>query len=174
MPTITLTITLTVPEGTNFEVKTDTAEEPLVQVVETPAIEQPEPMGKFHGEYGDAPSVERTWVGWWSPVEDELAQDMTISDEELAAAIDRTPAAVHTYRTKQGYHVPSYQRVLVPTERSMARWTDAEDAELVATVRNTTEVLQMEVDWAQIGKHLGRSAAAVQRRFNRLADTVNA
>jgi len=162
MPTITLTITLTVPEGTNFEVKTDTQEEATIEVVETPAIQEAEKLPVFHGEHGDAPAHAKNWVGWWSEAEDELARDMSIPDAELAECVGRSADAVHAYRYQHGYSEPSRHRVLVPARRSMARWTDVEVVELFRLVG-----IHGDEAWDYIGQRLGRSAAAVKRQYDR-------
>lgn len=164
MPTITLTITLTVPEGTTVNIDTGTElQEPTVDItqVEVPAITAPEPAPIFHGEHGEAPSTERTWIGWWSEAEDDLAQDMTISDEDLAACIDRTVAAVHSYRLKAGYYEPIYHRTIFPARRAMARWTDVEVVELLQLVGIHGE------SWDYIGRRLGRSSQSVKRQYSR-------
>jgi hypothetical protein len=165
MPTITLTITLSVPEGTNFEVKTDTGVEPevAVEVVEEEPTPEIETVTHFRGEYGTVPPPESSGRTKWSDAEDDLAQDMSISDAVLADVIGRNEQAVHSYRYHKGYSEVKYNREIIQTRRSCARWTNEETEELMRLFGIYGD------QWDLIGESLGRSRASAQRRHGRIS-----
>lgn len=106
------------------------------------------------------PRPRRAGVRYWSPEEDELAQDLTATDDDLADLLGRTPMAVHLYRLARGYIAKTRERRVAKAPRAMARWT-AEEIKY-ARQRHLEEATD-----EQIGHELGRSADAVHRRLSR-------
>jgi hypothetical protein len=115
MPTITLTITIDVPEGVEVAVSTAT-QEAVAQIV--PRLR--DAVGEIAADLAGRESPR------WNRGEHALAEDTTLTDEQLAERVGRSAGAVHAYRLHHGIIKPSKIRNIKPVERAMAKWTVAE------------------------------------------------
>lgn len=96
----------------------------------------------------------------WSQRELRLAEDLTLTDAEVAAQVDRSTAAVHMFRLNHGIIVKQQERNLdYDAPRVMARWTEAE----LDFVKDHIDTMSAE----ELSAALGRSIPAVERMIRR-------
>lgn len=153
MQTITLTITLSVPEGTTVEI--------APQVVEAPKMEEtPAPMIMFSQD-PDYPEWGISSSRPWTDEEADIAADTELSDEDVADLIGRTKMAVTSFRMVHNLRPRKNARSINKNAaRAMARWTKSE----IEYVRKNYNGKNAQ----EIGQHLGRSKQAIQSRAHGL------
>lgn len=149
MPTITLTISIEVPEGTTVDVKPEITSTPKTATMPTIMFSE-EP------EYPEWASADRRH---WSAEEDNCAADPDLSNEDVAELVDRSVAAVAAYRLNHGYRIKSRTRIVdTSVARSMQRWTKSEIEYLMDKFDGSDETNK------EIGEYLGRTPSAVKRK----------
>jgi len=154
VPTITLTITLEVPEGTTVDVKPQVTAttpdedliDPQVQIMRSTEPEYP--------EWKSGPGRP------WGPDDIAAAQDAELSDADVAELTGRTLMAVQSYRVTHGYRQPTRARVLGKAPRAMQRWT-LDELALVEKHYATSGP-----DW--LAEQLGRTVGAIDSRASEL------
>lgn len=154
MPTITITLSVTVPDG--VEVVIDTA----TQTVETPAL-LPDPIVHITD---DAIPAQRGESVAWSEEEDAVLADTTLSHADCAELMGRSYHAVASRRYSLGIRMTDRVRLIREASRAMQRWTEAE-------VQYVAQRSSEDVDDATIASELGRSEDAVRVRRQQLIRT---
>lgn len=145
MPTITLTITIDVPEGATVAVNTAAQ-----QAAEAILPRLKDAVGEIAADLSGRENPR------WTRGEHLLAEDLTLSDEELAERVGRSTGAVHAYRLSQGIIQPTKHRNIKPVERAMAKWTVAEVDFLREYVGNAPA--------QEVADALGRSRDSVREK----------
>ena len=103
---------------------------------------------------------ETTDVWYWTEPEIRMAEDLNLSDEDLAEATGRTRQAVHVYRYRHGIVAKQNDRNLdYDAPRVMARWTEGE----LDFIQSHLESMTPE----EMAATLGRSVPAVMRMVAR-------
>lgn len=145
MPTITLTISINVPEGVTVNV--DTITEQVLEPMSVPTVHiTDEPIPAHRGE-----------SNVWSDEEDAILADTTLSHADLAELLGRTYHAVASRRYTLGIKTSDKVRVIREARRAMARWTEAEELYL-------REQMALDAADETIAISLGRSVGSVIHR----------
>lgn len=154
MQTITLTITISVPEGAVVEVAPQVEETPVEKPTPAPMI-----MFSQDPEY---PEWMRAPGSRWTDEEIDIASDLSLTDADVAELLGRSTASVAAYRLNHGLRQKMHNRVVDKSAtRAMARWTKSE-----------IEYLQKRYNGSngdEIAEYLGRSAGAIQSKARGLA-----
>lgn len=109
---------------------------------------------------GDGIVARFTGRGHWTEKELRLAENLNLSDAEVADLVNRSTAAVHQFRYNHGIVAKSQERNLdYDAPRVMARWTEAE----LDFVKDHIGTMTAE----ELSAALGRSIPAVERMIAR-------